>query len=102
MDSPGEREIHGWISLVLQAQRESDAQKAGARRKMCAGVLYSTLRSFFECNAVDAGTCFASLLCSQVQGSPSVANPLGGQRAHWTRCSFRLAHGRTITWQGLF
>jgi hypothetical protein len=37
-----------------------------------------------------------------VQGSPSVANPLGGQRVHWTRCLFRLARGRTTTWQGLF
>ena len=36
----------------------------GTRRKMCAGVLYSTLSSFFECNAVGAATCFASLSCS--------------------------------------
>ncbi len=74
MDSPGEREIHGWISLALQAQQgetetdegpvdlrpveradhgrsalafraeqdcaamKGEAQKAGARRKTCAGV----------------------------------------------------------------
>ena len=47
--SPGVREIHGRISLVLQAQ------KAGARRKMRGSVLYSTLSPFFERNAVDAG-----------------------------------------------
>ncbi len=100
MDSPGEREIHGWISLALQAQQgetetdegpvdlrpveradhgrsalafraeqdcaamKGEAQKAGARRKMCAGIFYSTLSPFFERDAVDAGTCFASLSCS--------------------------------------
>ena len=41
----------GWRWLWLQ----------GARRKMPTGVLDSTLRTFFECNAVDMGISAAAV-----------------------------------------
>ena len=41
----------GWRWLWLQ----------GTRRKMLAGVLDSTLRTFFECNAVEAGISAAAV-----------------------------------------
>ncbi len=45
---PGEREIHGWISPVVQAEQECAAQNARRARKMRAGVLESTLSPFSE------------------------------------------------------
>ncbi len=45
---PGEREIHGWISPVAQAEQECAAPNARRARKMRAGVLDSTLSPFSD------------------------------------------------------